>query len=262
MLMLYTYETGNPGNPAIVFLHGGGLSSKSWLPVIEKLPEFHCLAPDLPEQGQSKDLPYSIEGSAREVAEIIRHKVPGQKAHLVALSLGGPVAFTLLHRTPELIDHVILSGSSGRVSPFLAGVGKSTVWMYRLFKPDFLVRETIRQQGIPEQYHDLVRDDLKLAISPNFMRRYMTDLATWELPVQIGQPLLIVVGEKEMKAAFSFARGYLKQFPSACGVIAPKAGHAWCLQNPGLFAAMVRAWVTDQPLPAEMKPIERVDSKS
>jgi pimeloyl-ACP methyl ester carboxylesterase len=257
MDMLYTYETGQPADPAIVFLHGGGLSSKSWLPVIERLPEFHCLAPDLPEQGQSKDLPYSIEGSAREVTEIIRQRAPGKKAHVVALSLGGPVAFTLLRKTPELIDHVILSGSSGRVSRFLAGVGKSTLWMYRLYKPDFVVKATIRQQGIPEQYADLVRDDLRLAIAPDFMRHYMTDLATWELPDQIQQPLLIVVGEKEMKAAYSFARGYLKRFPSAIGAIAPKVGHAWCLQNPDLFAEMVRAWVTDQPLPEEIIRIER-----
>ncbi len=82
--MLFTRESGNPDNPAIVFLHGGGLSSKSWLPVMERLPEFYCLSPDLPEQGQSKEIPYSIDRSAEEVVEIIRQKVPVKKAHLVA----------------------------------------------------------------------------------------------------------------------------------------------------------------------------------
>lgn len=252
--MLYTLETGNPSAPAIVFLHGGGLSSLSWQPVIERLLEFHCLAPDLPEQGRSKDVPYSIEGSAQAVAEIIRRKIPAQKAHLVALSLGGPVAFTLLRTAPELIDRAILSGSSGRVSRLLSETGKASLWMYRFFSPDYLVRATIRQQGIPDHYAGLVSDDLRLALSPAFMRRYMTDLARWELPERIQQPLLIVVGEKEMKAAYTFARGYLKRFPSARGAVALGVGHAWCLQDPDLFADMVRAWVTDQPLPSSLKP--------
>jgi pimeloyl-ACP methyl ester carboxylesterase len=247
--ILYTREAGPPGQPAIVFLHAGGLSSKSWLPVIERLPEFHCLAPDLPEQGQSKEIPYSIEGAAKAVAEIIRARVPAQKAHVIALSLGGPVAFTMLRTVPQLIDRVLISGGSGRVSPLLAAIGKSTIWMYRFFKPDWLVRETMRQHGIPEQYADLVRDDLMLANSPGFMRRYMTELARWELPESIQNPLLLVVGEKEMKAAFGFARGYLERFPIARGVVAPGARHAWSLQLPDLFADLVRAWVTGHPLP-------------
>jgi len=247
--MLYTHEAGNPQHPSIVFLHGGGLSSKSWLPVIECLSEFHCLAPDLPEQGCSKDIPYSIDGSAREVSEIIRQRCAGQKAHVVALSLGGPVVFTLLRNTPELLDHALISGGSGRISRFLVTIGKSTLWMYRLYKADYLVRETMRQHGIQEQYADLVREDLLQGISPAFMRHYMDALATWELPDAIHNPLLIAVGEKEMKAAYTFARGYLKRFPAARGVVAPNAKHAWCLQFPDLFAELVRAWVTDQPLP-------------
>jgi len=247
--MLFTRETGSPDSPAIVFLHGGGLSSKSWLPVMERLPEFHCLAPDLPEQGQSQAIPYSIERSAAETAEIIRQRVPTRKAHLVALSLGGPVVFTVLRTAPELVDHAIVSGSSGRFSPLLAALGKSTIWVYRFYKEDYLIRETLRQHGIPEQYADLVRDDLKIGMSPTFMRHYMTGLGAWELPAAIHTPLLIVVGEKEMKAARGIVRGYLKRFPSACGALAPGAKHAWCLQLPDLFADMVRLWVTGQSLP-------------
>jgi pimeloyl-ACP methyl ester carboxylesterase len=250
--MLYTYEAGQPDAPGIVFLHGGGLSSLSWLPVIERLPEFHCLAPDLPEQGRSKDIPYSIDGSAREVAEIIRQKAAGQKVHLVGLSLGGPVVFTLLRMAPELVDHAMVSGCSGQVSRWLAGLGKSLLWIYKLYKPDYLIRETVRQQGIPDQYKDLVWEDLRLSLSPDFMHHYMTDLATWTLPEAIASPLLVMVGQKEMKAAFTFAKGYLKRYPGAAGAVAPNATHAWCLQQPELFADTVRAWVTGQPLPASL----------
>ncbi len=251
--MLYTRESGNPTSPAIVFLHGGGLSSQSWLPVMERLPEFYCLAPDLPEQGQSKDIPFSINGSADAVLEVIHQKVPGRKVHLVALSLGGPVALTLLRLAPELFEAVILSGSSGHFSRWLAELGKSTIWMYKLYKPDYLVKETLKQQGIPEQYASLMRADLYQGISPVFMRHYMTELGCWELPQRVDSPLLVVVGEKEMRASRGISRDYLKRYPGARGVIAKGMNHAWCLQSPDLFAAMVRAWVTGQPLPPELE---------
>ena len=35
----------------------------------------------------------------------------------------------------------------------------------------------------------------------------------------------------------------------SCMAVAPGAKHAWCLQFPDLFAALLRAWVTDKPLP-------------
>ena len=60
--MLYTHQSGSPISPAVVFLHGGGLSSQMWQPVIERLPEFCCLAPDLPEHGHSRGLaPFDLD---------------------------------------------------------------------------------------------------------------------------------------------------------------------------------------------------------
>jgi pimeloyl-ACP methyl ester carboxylesterase len=70
------------GQPAIVFVHGGGLSSRMWQPVIERLPEFTCLAPDLPEHGQNRDKgPFTLDAAARQVADLIRTQAPGGRAY-------------------------------------------------------------------------------------------------------------------------------------------------------------------------------------
>jgi pimeloyl-ACP methyl ester carboxylesterase len=254
--MLYTLEAGSPGAPSVVFLHGGGLSSASWRPVIERLPDFHCLAPDLPEQGRSAHIPYSIAGSADEVARIIQARAHGGRAHVVALSLGGPVAFTLLRSAPGLVDRVVLSGSSGRFSPLLSAIGRSTIWMYGLFPSRWLAQATLRQQGIPERYRELVLDDITASLSPGFMRRYMTELGSWQLPERVDAPLLMVVGELEMRASRGITRGYLRRYPGARGAIAKDATHAWCLQRPDLFADTVRAWLSGAPLPGELAPLE------
>ncbi len=251
--MLKTYETGNPGEPAILFLHAGGLGGQSWLPVMQRLTGFHCLAPDLPEQGSSRDIPYSIERCMAEAALVILEKVPARKAHVVALSLGGPVAFRLAGEHSELVDHILISGGSGQIPAWMVSLGKSTLWTYKLFSPDFLIRATLRQHGIPHEYASLVWEDLLQSLDPAFMRHYMHELAVWQLPARLEQPLLLVVGEREPRAAFTFARKYLAHYPKAIGRIVPGARHAWSLQYPDLFAELVRAWVTDNALPAQLK---------
>jgi pimeloyl-ACP methyl ester carboxylesterase len=253
--MLFTFEAGQNESTPIVFLHGGGLSSRAWEPVIERLPEFHCLAPDLPQQGRSRAIPYSIEGSARGVAEIIRQRVPGGQAHIVAHSLGGPVAFTLLRLAPELVLSTLITGGSGQVSPWMARIGIWSLWSVKLFKAETLINATLRQQSIPEEYAPLIREDLRAGLDLDFNRRYMLELASWRLPEQVVTPLQLVVGEKEPKAARGFARAFLRAFPAARGAIVPGMGHAWNLQDPALFARMVRAWVTGGGVPAEFQPL-------
>jgi pimeloyl-ACP methyl ester carboxylesterase len=253
--MLYTLDAGSPTKTAIVFLHGGGLSSKSWLPVIERLPDFHCLAPDLPEQGQSVDIPFTMKGAAYGVAEIIRLLLPNKTVHVVGLSLGGAVALTLLQIAPELVDHVIVTGSSGRLSRLTSAFAKSMLWLLRFYTPEKLVQATLRQQGIPAQYHALLHDDLLKGSNAKFMRHLISELVTLELPQRINVPLLICVGEKENYIAKGIARDLLERYPSASGIVAPNGSHAWCLQFPDLFADTVRAWVTDNPLPSILLPM-------
>ena len=66
----YIKTAGDRQNPAIVFLHGGGLSSYEWQPQLESLSDrFYCLAPDLPEQGQSASLPFSLADAARRTVD-------------------------------------------------------------------------------------------------------------------------------------------------------------------------------------------------
>ncbi len=253
--MVYTYEAGDPSQPALVFLHGGGLSSKSWYPVIERLPDFYCLAPDLPGHGQSKDRPFSLEASAQEVAEVIRQKVPGGKVHLVGLSWGGAVTLTLLRATPEVAISAILSGSSGRIPRWLVRASVPTLVTLRFFKPETLVRLTMKQQAIPERYYDLLRDDLIHSSRADFMKQVYWELAELTPPQEVSCPLLVCSGEKDTGVSKLYGAISLRslRYASAQGALMPGLGHAWSLQAPDVFAEMVRAWVTGKPLPDVLK---------
>jgi pimeloyl-ACP methyl ester carboxylesterase len=255
--MLYTLESRNKKKPAIVFLHGGGLSSKSWMPVIEILKnDYYCLAPDLPQQGKSISIkPFTLDDSSERAAEIIREKVPGKKAHLVGLSLGGALVITMLRLCPEVIETAMVTGTAAKLGEGLGKLSISMLWMLKFYSPKTLVEATIKQQGIPAQYRDLVYDDLLLT-GPDldFNKSTITELMKMELPLKNEIPLLACVGSKETIPAKQAAKKLVQMVPHTQGVIIPGLNHVWALQDPELFAQTVRAWVTQSPLPNSLIP--------
>ena len=258
---LFTLESGRDMDETILFLHAGGLSGKSWQPVMEEMPDFHCLAPDLPGQGRSRDIPFSIQACVDSCARLIRERVPHQRVHLAALSLGGPVAFSLLSECPELLDHVLISGCSGQIPAWQTRLAQTSLWTYHLFKPQTLVEMTLKQQGIPARYHDLVAEDLAHSTDEAFMRPMLDELSRWQLPDRVERALLLVVGEREPRAARRFTQRYLERFPEAYGLLVDDLRHAWSLERPALFASLLRAWITDAPLPTGFRPLVRKSRK-
>ncbi|RPI31835.1 MAG: alpha/beta fold hydrolase [Chloroflexota bacterium] len=249
---LYIHESGPAGAPVIVFLHGAGLSGRMWQPQLEQLTEFHCLAPDLPEQGQSAGYgPFTLQGAAREVADLIRKSSPSGKAHLVGLSHGGVVAQAVMHSFPEVVDHALLSGTSARLAKALVAVQALNMPVLRMLSQDQLARLMMAQFHIPEQYRGVLGEDMKRFTATAFDHVNHSYLEI-ETPVHFERPVLVVVGEKETFVARDMARKLAREIPGARGYVAPKVGHVWNLEAPGLFTDTLRAWVCDQPLPAAL----------
>src|SRR6516164_1902998 len=119
---LYILDTGQSTAPTLVFLHGGGIGGWMWEPQVTRFSsEYHCLVPDLPEQGKSWKIgPFSMSDAAHRVGELIRIKAHGGKAHVVGLSLGAQTLVELLSRGPELVGHAIVSSALLRAIP---GIG-------------------------------------------------------------------------------------------------------------------------------------------
>jgi pimeloyl-ACP methyl ester carboxylesterase len=253
---LFLREAGPAAAPAIVFLHGGPLSSLMWQPQLDRLADFYCLAPDLPGHGQSEAIqPFALEDAARRVAEIIRQKAAGQTAHVVGLSLGGAVALTLLRIDPRVVDRAVVSGTAAGLDKITGYLGLALAGTMRLMSAKRMADSAVRQFGVPPEYRPLFYDDYLRGNTAPYLRHVVRALMGMKLPEQIERPLLVAVGGKETLAAKGAARKLTDVFPGARGVAAPGLGHLWNLQAPDLFSAAVRAWVTDQPLPPELRPL-------
>lgn len=256
---LRVYEAGPPGSPALLFLHGSPLSGRMWFPQLERLMEFHCLAPDLPEHGESTNIaPFSMEDAVDRLGTIVRRAAPNGRAHVVGLSFGGVVAQALMVEAPELVERVILSGTSARMSGALFQVLRLSLALnrplLRLLSPGALATVVRWQTGIPTSVSPLIEDDVK-RVDPDSLTRFI--LATYGAivsPRETRSPVLVLVGEKETFVAKAMARRLKREIQGAHGAIVRGLGHVWNLQDPDLFVDVVRAWVHDVPLPSALVP--------
>lgn len=247
-MALYLREKGPADAPCIVFLHGLWLSSAMWQPQIERLSNaYHCLAPDLPEHGKSTDIGLlTLENTSRLVANLIREHTPHGRAHIVGLSLGGSVALRLLCDVPEVVDHLIVSGTAARFSPVIAALSKLGKPLLHILKPAPLLSFALGFT-VPQPYLSVLREDVR-HLKPEAIIHVAGALVKAEVPRGVQMPVLVAVGKKEDVMAKRAARELSRTIP-AQAVMAPGVGHLWNLEAPDLFTETVRAWITDQPLP-------------
>ena len=255
---LHIDESGQPGQPAILFLHGSPLSARMWAPQLEALAdEFHCLAPDLPEHGRSAGIgPFHMGDTLTRLTNLIDRTCAGGRAHVVGLSFGGVVAQALMSAAPERVGRVIVSGTAGRLNPFLLKVLEVQLALNKpLLRalPSGALAAMMRWQfALPRSYDAALREDLE-AMSPDALARFVVaTYADIRTPNRTTSPTLIVVGGRETPFAKWQAKQLVCEIPGSCGVRAPNLGHVWNLQDPRLFNEAVRAWMRGNPLPTEL----------
>jgi pimeloyl-ACP methyl ester carboxylesterase len=217
---LHVRESGPAGAPAIVFLHGGGQSGQSWQPVVERLHQYRCLAPDLPEHGQSVDAgPFDMARAADAVADIIRPLVGVGRVHLVGHSLGAQVATQLLATEPELIDRAVLCGPVFNALP--------GVWLARI-----LLRVTA---GIPPNIRSVVAASSGFTVPEGLQR--------------CDSPTLVLYGTNESPFVRRSATVIGRRMPNGIAAAATGMTHNWPLRCPDLFSLTVDGWISGSELP-------------
>jgi len=246
-------EAGLPGGQEILFLHASPLAGRMWLPQLERLTEFHCLAPDLPGHGRSASIPIDMHQIVSELVSLIRETSPSQKAHIVGLSFGGVVAQALMVDAPDAIDHVVLSGTATRMSRALVWIAMLNEPVLRLLSPDQLAGLLCLQFGIPAKHRAALRDDFQ-SFSPRTLAQVMAAYRDIETPAHTKSPTLVAVGQKETLYARRAARNLCRTIPGAKGFVVPRCGHVWNLEAPDLFSETVRSWILDRPLPQGLEP--------
>jgi len=246
---MYVHESGTPGSPAIVFLHGVGQSGRIWREHMARLTGFHCLAPDLPGFGRSNHLrPASRSETADLVAALIETRVPARRAHVVGLSWGAVVIHALLDRHPDRVDRAVIDGAPA--SPRNRRLGR---FFFTAVSPFLHTRPVMAMLGT---WMDAA--DLRVSSRRAFRRAAAESFQSF---AAIGAPCptLLVAGGKESGGLTGndvreSNAALATLMPQAEARFAPGLGHCWQRRAPDLHIRTVEAWVTEQELPSELRP--------
>ncbi|HTJ66648.1 MAG TPA: alpha/beta hydrolase [Actinospica sp.] len=218
---LYTEVHGDPANPTLILLHGGGAASRTWKHQFAGLGDrFHLVAPDLPGFGRSPG-PVSIEGSAEAVTELIARYAP--HVHLCGYSMGSFVAAQVAAEHPEAIARLVLCASNIRP----ADSGQRPMKLFRSRRGWWLMKAI----------SDLPTRAALLQMVDEAERTDLTDC----LP-RIQAPTLLLCGRRDRECVPD-VEPMAAAIPNATSVLVPHAGHSLPITHAKAFNAIVSGFL-------------------
>jgi len=243
---MYVEESGAPGSPAIVFIHGVGQNGREWRRHLAELAGFHCLAPDLPGFGRSNHLPLpSNERITDLLAELIESRVPARRAHVVGISWGALLTQFLMQRHPDRVDRAVVDGLP---LAWPRGSRALVLWFITLVVP------FLHTRPVMALFRDVVDPaDLRVASRLAYWKVYAMGLPDLTPPTEAPCPTLLVAGEKESTVRPADA-ALATLMPHAEARFVPGLGHCRQRKDPDLHIRMLEAWFTGQELPSELRP--------
>jgi pimeloyl-ACP methyl ester carboxylesterase len=252
---LFVRESGPAGAPAIVFLHGGEYSGRSWQPVVERMQRYRCLVPDLPQHGESSQRgPFEMGSAANAVAELIRSRVGTGRVHVVGLSLGAQVGVQLLATEPKLVDRAVLCGTLVNALPG-ARLTAPLLGVVARISRSVTIRWNARHVRIPSaetaDHPGGARVMTGAQVAPVVVASAGFTLS--EGLDQSESPVLFLTGAKEMRLVRRSAATLAQRMPNGVNRIAAGMPHDWPLRCPDLFSRTVDSWLNDTPLPPEIE---------
>lgn len=210
-MKLHFNESGNRNGETIVFIHASAVSSWTWYAQLPDFKDFHCLTVDLPEHGQSIDIPFTLESSVRGIVELIQKHANGGKAHLIGHEVGAKIALEIMKNHEELIHKAVISsvvlrnGAEAKMHKILPR--SVIVGVFKLkklaLKTASFQKTAAREYGVQgqeniEKYLNELEQHSADWLVRIIQESYLKPISLVGLE-KIKTPTLIMVGEKELE---------------------------------------------------------------
>lgn len=243
----------------MLFLHGGGVSGWMWDKQIQYFTHYHCIVPDLPEHGQSKEENhFSIKGSAVELIKLIQEKASGKRVIVIGFSLGSQVIIKMLSMKPELIDIAIINSALARPISYAKKWIKPSVKLTSpLIKNRWFSKIQAKTLYVSEDYFEKYYEE-SCEIKPDTLIRVLHENMSFEIPEvfrKVNSRILVTVGEKEKAVMKKSAENLVKANANCTGIEILNMGHGAPLAMPDFFNQMIETWINEGELPKECKMI-------
>jgi 2-succinyl-6-hydroxy-2,4-cyclohexadiene-1-carboxylate synthase len=245
--------------PPLLLLHGFTGSAAGWGPLAAAwAPFFTTLSVDLPGHGRSASpaevAAYTMAATVADLVAVLDRKgIP--RAHVLGYSMGGRVALALAVAHPERIGALVLDSAS----PGLADAGERAARV----AADAALAERIEREGVPAfvDYWEALplwagqarlSADARAALRAGRLQNNPVGLANslrglgtgsqsplWDRLGDLACPTLLVAGYDDAKFS-DLARRRAEAIPNNELLLVHNAGHAVHLEQPAVFARLVR----------------------
>ncbi len=232
------------GNETLVFVHGSGDSAQVWAPLIRLLPEYQCIALDLPGHGALTAEPGAEVMSVGDYAAYVREELSRRgiaQPTLVGHSLGGAIALRLALDAPSAVARIVLVGSGARlrVAPaFLQEASEAgPQGVAAITRMSFAANHTTQADAFQAQ---------RAPTAPGVLYRDLAACDRFDVMGEvesISQPTLLIVGADDRMTPPKYAEYLHARLASSSLVVIPDAGHYAQIEQPGAVADALRAWL-------------------
>lgn len=261
---LRVHQTGTPGQPALLFLHGSGpgvTASSNWKSVIEGLGDaFHCIAPDIlgfgessypdPQpQGFKANAEIRIDALLRLVAELGVDKVT-----LVGNSMGGMYSLRIAQLRPDLVERMVLMGSGGM--PGLAPTPDLVKLVTYFDDPtveamaELLLAFVHDKQAFGPRVDEIAAERMALVRRPEVEASHRGMFAPGEMlsfqPAELAAmdvPTLVVHGRQDVIVPIECSYYLAEHLPQASLYVMNQCGHWTQVEQAGRFRTILRDFV-------------------
>lgn len=241
--MLSFSRHGSRSGPLVVFLHGAGISSWMWEPLVARIPEIDALLVDLPGHGKSNKINWvSLDQTANNVGKIVSKARSERDVHIVGISLGAYVGLTLLAQRPYEFSTAILSGFHMGHMP-RKWLMKSAARLLAPFATQpFFARKTAQMFDVADQ--DIARFVLEAGKTDvGSFKRASVDGIDFVLPEAVDgieTQVLVTAGSREDGLILNSLGKLAASIPNCTSYLIQDGGHAWPFGKPDLFVEIVR----------------------
>lgn len=232
-------EAPEVGAPAVLLIHGTGVSARSWIYQLRGLGQsLQVIAMDLPGRGESEALPEpTVEGYADAAYDLVRAREIGLVV-AVGHSLGGAVVQALAARHPERVTAVVLVSTCAKLPPhpgtdgllwYLPGPARKAVFFWTAQRILFGPRA-------PAEAVRLGMDELR-SCPPEVMRRDAAAAGAMDLEESaraLRVPALLLCGSEDKLTPSALSRRLNELIPGARLEVVEGMGHMLPLEAPEL----------------------------
>jgi pimeloyl-ACP methyl ester carboxylesterase len=272
-LRLHYFEWKGKGTRPLVLMHGLRDYAYYWQDCANRLmDDFHIFAPDQRGHGESEQAPggYLVWALASDLAGFVEAMGLG-RFDLVGLSLGSRVSMAYARENSLRLKHLVLADMGPQMAR-VGAVGLKQDMTSKAERPPSSFTLEDAHKFYRSQWPSL--DDVSIdrliqnslakgedEMYSNAYDRRLADVTTkaaipeiaflWESLTRVKCPTLVCRGEESPILDDEIASRMVRALPDGRRYVFRETGHSLPRLAPERFAVMVRAFLSDEPLPPE-----------